>query len=355
MLKLDLKMQGPAHEIMVGDRAPDFVLPGPDGKFYQFYERTKGRPLVLIFYPQKDSDAWGEVQGFVQRSAEFEYLGVDIFAINLAACKDNKRLQLPFLVWSDLNQKITEHYLRGAGIRAGSLRTINIFLLDANQRVLDFKTGAQVGLAESVYEFYKEQPKPPKSQILSANAPVLLLPNLIDPGMRQDLMALWNQGKHDESKVVSVVGDKEVVRTHTKVKKRRDYPIMDVNLHKMLQQTIGRRLAPELAKVFHFEGFRFDRFVVVCYDAERGDYFRIHRDNLSPTTADRAFALTLNLNVEEYEGGELVFPEYGPHKYQPKSGGGILFSCSLMHEALPVRKGRRFALLTFLRTLSKKS
>ena len=62
-------MQGPAHEIMLGDRAPDFVLPGPDGKFYQFYERTKGRPLVLIFYPQKDSDAWGEVQGFVQRSA----------------------------------------------------------------------------------------------------------------------------------------------------------------------------------------------------------------------------------------------------------------------------------------------
>ncbi|MBT7731016.1 MAG: redoxin domain-containing protein, partial [Rhodospirillaceae bacterium] len=48
-------MQGPAHEIAVGDRAPDFVLPGPDGKFYQFYERVRGRPVLLIFYPGKKS------------------------------------------------------------------------------------------------------------------------------------------------------------------------------------------------------------------------------------------------------------------------------------------------------------
>jgi Rps23 Pro-64 3,4-dihydroxylase Tpa1-like proline 4-hydroxylase len=194
-------------------------------------------------------------------------------------------------------------------------------------------------------------PQQPAPQILSANAPVLLLPNLIDPGMCQDLIALWNEGEHDEGKVVSVVGDEEIARIHTKVKKRRDHRIMDMDLHKILQWTIGRRIAPELEKVFHFKGFRFDRFAVVCYDADRGDYFRVHRDNLAPTTADRAFALTLNLNVEKYEGGELVFPEYGPHKYRPTSGGGILFSCSLMHEALPVTRGRRFALLSFLRTL----
>ena len=346
-------MRGPAHDIMVGDRAPDFVLPGPDGKFYQFYERIKGRPVILIFYPGRNSDAWGEVDAFAKQLAEFDDLGIDIFAVNLDTSKDNNKLQLPFLIWSDSNQKITEHYLEGAGIEPELRNTINIFLLDANQRVLALKTGLEAGLVARVHEFYEKMPQPPVSQILSANAPVLLLPNLIDPEMCQDLITLWNQGEHDESKVVSVVGDKEVTRTHTKVKKRRDHRIMNVDLYKMLQRTIGRRIAPELEKAFHFQGFRFDRFVVVCYDADRGDYFRAHRDNLSPTTADRAFALTLNLNVEEYEGGELVFPEYGPHKFQPKSGGGILFSCSLMHEALPVTRGRRFALLSFLRTLDK--
>ncbi|MBL8709410.1 MAG: 2OG-Fe(II) oxygenase, partial [Rhodospirillaceae bacterium] len=72
-------------------------------------------------------------------------------------------------------------------------------------------------------------------------------------------------------------------------------------------------------------------------------------DNLSPSTADRRFALTINLNTPEYEGGELVFPEYGPERYSPPAGGAILFSCSLLHEALPVTKGARFTLLSFLR------
>ena len=49
--------------------------------------------------------------------------------------------------------------------------------------------------------------------------------------------------------------------------------------------------------------------------------------------------------------GELVFPEYGPDRYKPDDGGAVIFSCSLIHEALAVTRGRRFALLTFLRTL----
>jgi len=336
---------------MLGDRALDFVLPGPDGKFYQFYERTKGRPLILIFYPGRNSDAWVEVEAFAKRHAEFNDLGLDIFAINLDTSKDNNKLQLPFLVWSDPKQKITDHYLNGAGIGSKLRTTINIFLLDANQRVLAVQKGPEISLVERVLQFYQNIPKQPVPQILSTNAPVLLLPNLIDPGTCQDLISLWNDGGHDEGKVVSVVGDQEIARIHTKVKKRRDHRIMDMDLQKVLQWTIGRRVAPELEKAFHFKGFRFDRFAVVCYDADRGDYFRAHRDNLAPTTADRAFALTLNLNTEDYGGGELIFPEYGANKYKPTSGGGILFSCSLMHEALPVTRGRRFALLSFLRTL----
>ena len=345
-------MQGPSKELAIGDRAPDFVLPGPDNKFYQFYERTRGRPQILFFYPGKKSDAWSQVENLARFFNVFEKRGIDIFGVNLDTVKDNKKLKLPFFVWSDINKKITEHYLRVAGIALEQKKTITIFILDANQRVLDVKTGLEESLPTSILKFYGQLPPHQEPMLMSANAPVLLMPNLLDQRMCADLITLWKEGEHEESKVTSVVGDKEVTRKHTKVKKRRDFRIMDPELQKVLQQTIGRRIAPELEKVFHFEGFRFDRFVVVCYDSERGDYFRVHRDNLSPSTADRAFALTLNLNVEEYTGGELVFPEYGPHKYQPKSGGGIVFSCSLLHEALPVTRGRRFALLTFFRTLN---
>ena len=59
-------------------------------------------------------------------------------------------------------------------------------------------------------------------------------------------------------------------------------------------------------------------------------------------------ALTLNLNSDEYDGGELMFPEYGDYRHKPPAGAAVVFSCSLLHEALPVTRGQRFALLSFL-------
>jgi predicted 2-oxoglutarate/Fe(II)-dependent dioxygenase YbiX len=154
---------------------------------------------------------------------------------------------------------------------------------------------------------------------------------------------------HEEGTVNSIVAGEKVERVHKAVKSRLDHPITDMAVLKSLIGVIGRRLAPELDRAFNFTRFKFDRFIITCYDAARHDYFRRHRDNQSPSTEDRRFALTLNLNTDEYEGGELIFPEYGNHRYSPPAGGAILFSCSLLHEALPVTRGRRFTLLSFLR------
>jgi len=51
---------------------------------------------------------------------------------------------------------------------------------------------------------------------------------------------------------------------------------------------------------------------------------------------------------EGYEGGHLRFAEYAPHLYRPVAGGAIAFSCSLLHEVLPVTRGLRYVLLSFL-------
>jgi len=72
-----------------------------------------------------------------------------------------------------------------------------------------------------------------------------------------------------------------------------------------------------------------------------------HRDNLSPSTEHRRFTLSLNLN-EGYEGGHLRFPEYGAYLYRPGAGGAVVFSGSHLHEALPVTRGKRYVLLSFL-------
>src|SRR3546814_2237622 len=46
----------------------------------------------------------------------------------------------------------------------------------------------------------------------------------------------------------------------------------------------------------------------------------------------RAFAVSLNLNSEEYEDGQLTFPEYGSAMYTPETGAAVVFSCSLLNE-----------------------
>ena len=108
-----------------------------------------------------------------------------------------------------------------------------------------------------------------------------------------------------------------------------------------------RRIFPEIKKAFDYDASRREEYKIACYDASRGGYFRAHRDNTTPGTAHRKFAMTLNLNAEEYAGGYLRFPEYGPHVYKPSTGSAVIFSCSLLHEATDVTAGRRFALLSF--------
>ncbi len=57
--------------------------------------------------------------------------------------------------------------------------------------------------------------------------------------------------------------------------------------------------------------------------------------------------MSLNLNTGEYAGGRLRFGEFGPEEYEPEAGGAAIFCCDLLHEAMPVTRGRRFAVFTF--------
>ena len=110
---------------------------------------------------------------------------------------------------------------------------------------------------------------------------------------------------------------------------------------------LQRRLFPEIQKAFNFKVTRTERFRIGCYDASQKGHFAPHRDNTSPLTEHRRFAITINLNTGAYEGGHLKLPEYGPQLYAPPAGGAIVFSCSLLHTALPVTKGRRFVVVGF--------
>ena len=90
--------------------------------------------------------------------------------------------------------------------------------------------------------------------------------------------------------------------------------------------------------------------MVGCYDTRIGrSVSGRHGDNMTRMTANRQFAVSLNLNSgDEYDGGEVRFPEFGRQLYRPVAGGALVFSCSLLHEVVPVTRGRRLGLFTFM-------
>jgi predicted 2-oxoglutarate/Fe(II)-dependent dioxygenase YbiX len=58
--------------------------------------------------------------------------------------------------------------------------------------------------------------------------------------------------------------------------------------------------------------------------------------------------VSLFLNSGDYEGGFLRFPEFGTGLYSAPPGGAVVFGCSLLHEATPVTRGKRYMFLPLL-------
>lgn len=179
------------------------------------------------------------------------------------------------------------------------------------------------------------------------SAPVLIVPNVLEPAFCQQLIALYEQHGGGISGFMRQVGGQTVAAYDDRHKRRRDYYIEDEAVCGGLRQRLRDRLLPMIARSYQYHVTRIERYVVACYDAEEGGHFAAHRDNTTTATAHRRFAVSINLN-DDYDGGDLSFPEFGPQTYRAPAGGAVVFSCSLQHAAGRVTRGRRYATLPFL-------
>jgi predicted 2-oxoglutarate/Fe(II)-dependent dioxygenase YbiX len=191
-------------------------------------------------------------------------------------------------------------------------------------------------------------PPPAEHAGVKVVAPVLVLPRVFEPAFCQRLIAEYERIGGGESGFMRDEGGRTVGVMDASHKRRRDAFLEDEALRAQIRARLNARLVPEIRRAFQYEVTRLERYVVACYDAADQGFFRAHRDNTTRATAHRRFAVTMNLNTGAYEGGELNFPEFGPQTYTAPAGGAVVFSCSLLHEARPVTRGRRYAFLPFL-------
>jgi predicted 2-oxoglutarate/Fe(II)-dependent dioxygenase YbiX len=139
------------------------------------------------------------------------------------------------------------------------------------------------------------------------------------------------------------VGDFKVVHNGI-YGKAVEYIVQDDALQRFIDGRLRRRLSPEIKKAFQMTGLKREGYRIAGYEARAGGFLNPHRDNSTPANAHRRFTMTVNLNAGEYEGGELRFREYGKQLYAVERGTAVVWSASLLHEVLPVTKGRRLVL-----------
>ncbi len=311
-------------QLEVGERAPDFVL-SRAGVTARFYAYAGGRPTAVVFDGDGDDLRLGDL---ADRLAGRDDVALCYVTFQEPAGGAGAPL------WADSDGTVAESY----GVVAGELTAV---VLDPNLRVVGVVVGDR--LATRVTELLDAAVhRGPATQAV-APAPVLLLPRALDVAPRHRLIAVWEGQGGIETGVARLSSDV----LDASYKRRRDHTVRDPELLRELSSVVGRRVFPEVRKAFAFRASRFEGFKIACYDAVTGGFFRPHRDNLTPSTAHRVFALTLNLN-DGYQGGQLRFPEYGNELYRPAAGAALVFSCEHLHEVLDVTAGRRFVLLSFI-------
>src|SRR5690606_30559001 len=131
-------------------------------------------------------------------------------------------------------------------------------------------------------------------------APVITVPHVFEAGMGARLIELYRQGGGAPSGFMRDVDGKTTEIVDGGFKRRRDCLVEDGGLQKQLAARMHRRIVPAMQRAFHFTPTRIERYLVACYEAGAG-YFRAHRDNTTMGTAHRRFAVTINLNGEDYE------------------------------------------------------
>jgi predicted 2-oxoglutarate/Fe(II)-dependent dioxygenase YbiX/peroxiredoxin len=327
----------------LGDPVPWFGAPTlGDGSFN--LQVAAGRWIVLAFLDGVDSDATDNELEELFRNVHFDedhiiFCGV-IKTPPSALERFAKRTGQAVSFVADPDGAISRSF--------GAADSPRLFVLDPLLRAIaNIPWGESGAHIKAVSELVKGLPDVDNSAGVPLTAPVLIVPRVLDFPLCETLVRVFDEvGGEDSGFLLDVDGRTARMIDH-RLKRRSDLVVVHPVLREAMRSQVVRRLVPAIERFFQFKATRLDRYIVSCYDSAVGGHFHRHRDNDNVGAQHRRFAVTINLN-QDYEGGDLVFPEFGRRPYRAPMGGAVVFSCGALHQVMPVTKGRRFAFLAFL-------
>jgi peroxiredoxin len=336
----------PSRQVDEGDSAPYIRTLDHEGKpVASDADLIAGKPALLVFCPSEDpalTAGLTPLRDFA--AAMFVITRGDTRAS--AALRD--RVSLPCAFMPDPQGNIFRAYGVDPTPPAPFL---TLFLLDAGHRVarvLDRMPPAE--LVELALKELAHLSAGKAAETLRLHPPVLVLPRMLSLTDCALLAEIWrrpvpeygtdgftNAGTAAEKGVFKVVHDGAYGKAV-------EYIVQEQGLQRYLDGKMRRRVMPEIKKAFQMTGLKREGYRIAGYEAREGGFLNPHRDNSTPANAHRRFTMTINLNAGDYDGGELRFREYGENVYAVERGTAIVWSASLLHEVLPVTRGRRLVL-----------
>ncbi|MBU1378733.1 MAG: 2OG-Fe(II) oxygenase [Alphaproteobacteria bacterium] len=325
--------------LTTGEMAPEFHAATRLNPRFHF-STVAGRYILLAFMPSDPAAVQAALAAFDAIRPRFDdHFLTAFFLVNRADGPDVPPDRIPGQRWFfDPERAVAPRYHVAEGEGAW-------FLFDPAQRLL---ARAPIDRPEALFARIAAGLPP-----LAAHAgtplvaPALIVPRVFDPELCRRLIDIYEARGGQPSGVMRDIGGR-TVGVIDGMKRRDDLSLEgDLDLRREIAQRIERTVVPMIGRTYQFRPTRIERYIVACYDAADRGFFGPHRDNETLGTIHRRFACSINLNAEEFAGGDLRFPEFGPRTYRPPTGGAVVFACNLQHEATPVTSGRRYAFLPF--------
>jgi len=333
--------------LSAGDIAPDCALKSLGGEIVDLRgDAVAGHPMAVLFCPRFTPPVLAALEGFRARLDAFAACDARLFAVTLEPAAAAMEQALPFPVLLDRSGDTFRDF------NTNSRDQPAVVVLRSNHHVLAILKEAPEAQAQQSLALLERLAAERHAALMTPHPPVLIVPDVLS---RTDCERLINVYRTRGNVFVEPRHGDDGMTTDYKMRipeygrgDRIDHWLIEADMVNLIDTRLRRRLFPEIRRAFQYQITRRERMRIGCYEGMRGGELHGHRDDSEAMVAYRRFAMSLNLNTEAFEGGELRFPEFGDQRYRPDTGAAIVFSCSLLHEAMHVTAGTRYVLLAFL-------